>query len=421
MMLGFMQNISQEESRIKSEIIKWGKKRAAESGIVSLQSEVYGYQSNLKENTLRIIPEEAEVIKQIFNLALEGNGVRTVKRILTEQNTLNKKGELFKDFHLLYILKNPKYCGLNVRNRYEKVDLYNSSKQKERPPSEWIVQETDKIDKIITKEIFDNVQKQILSRASVKRGVNNPKGELARKLKCSVCGSFYRKSRQVRKDGSFRVFYHCGNKKMNGIKACNSRNVTQEEIEENIDKYINGAYYESIHKKVIYDYIIELYNRRNEILNQKNYENSDELEEIKNKIKVNEENLSKLVEIMIETTTDTLTKVYANKTKDIQNNLIPLEKRLKELETTEEYKNEEVAYINRFILELSDYKLEKYSSREDFLEKLTYFTVHDKTLMAHTKLDQYLIWVKAVIYGDITKFNEDMKEYATKVSKQLML
>ena len=168
MILGFLQNIAQEESANRSKIVKWGKKRSAESGHISLQADVYGYQANLEENTLRLIPQEAEVIKKIFSLALEGSGVRKIKRLLTEENIFNRDGKQFSESHIMYILKNQKYCGFNIRNRWEKIDLYNSNKQREKPQEEWIIQETDKIDKIIDREIFDKIQELIAKRSNAK-------------------------------------------------------------------------------------------------------------------------------------------------------------------------------------------------------------------------------------------------------------
>lgn len=402
MLLGFLQSISQEESRNKSQIIKWGKKRSAENGYVSLQSEIYGYKANLKENTLRIIPKEAEVIRKIFDLAQEGNGARKISRILAQENKFNKKGKPFGEFNLLYILRNPKYCGLNVRNRWETIDLFNASKKREKPESEWITQETDKIDKIISKELFDKVQKEIAKRSTLKRGINIGKGELSQKIRCSVCGSFYTRSREVKIDGTIRVFYHCGNKKRNGIKACKSRNVTQEEVDKKINSFRKDSYKTStiMIQKVL---IKKLQNRKIDIINDKDRNNILEIEEIKVKIAKYESRLNNLIEVMLDAPTDTLKRVYNKKTEGINGKLKILEMELKVFETGEDKINKIIANIDMAIKAILLFEVKENMTREEFLDEVVYISVEDDRLEMITKNFMDMSKFLSVINGSISE------------------
>jgi len=423
MLLGFLQSISQEESRNKSQIVKWGKQRSAEANHVSLQADVYGYKANYEENTLRLVENEADIIRKIFNLAEEGSGARKIKRLLTEQGIFNRESKPFTEHHLLYMLQNPRYTGLNVRGRFEKVDLFSPHKQKEKAQSEWIVQETDKIDKIIEKEQFDNIQKLIGKRSSAKKGVHLAQGELAQKIKCGKCGAFYTRNREVYKTGNVRVFYICGTKKRKGVKVCNGRNVGQDEIDKTIDLYVNTDFYKKFYKHATNTYIQELETRKKDVMKQKNNDNLEEINEIKDKIKLREGKLNILLENILENPSETLKNVYNKKIEEIEKEVVSFEKRLKELETSEDLKTILIGNIELFISKISNYELKEFKNREEFLEDLMYFRVYDEKegLFANTRLNLYLAFVKSIIDGDLTSIKEDQKKYIEDLSYGIRL
>lgn len=65
----------QEESRNLSENTRWGLVRRFENGIVSVNHNKFlGYTKD-KNGELVIVPEEAELVRRIFRLYLEGNSV----------------------------------------------------------------------------------------------------------------------------------------------------------------------------------------------------------------------------------------------------------------------------------------------------------------------------------------------------------
>ena len=401
MLLEFLQSMAQEESRNKSQIIKWGKKRNAESGHISLQAKTYGYESNKEENTLRIILQEAEIVKKIFSLAEDGLGVRRIKKLLIQENILNDKGKEFSETHLLYMLRNPKYCGLNIRNRWEKVDLYNSNIQTEKPKEEWIIQETDKIDKIIEMEQFKKVQELIENRAIAKKGVYLGKGEFSRKILCS-CGSFYTRNKETYTSGITRVFYNCSNKKKNGVKACASRNIGSIELEEHIELF-RKTEYESWTNKVKQTMIEILESKKNDIIKNKDNNNILEIKATQENIKINENKLSILVESMLDNSTQTLQKVYNTKIKEIETKLKKLESKLKVLERTEDATSDIIKNVDIFTQSIKSVVVNKNMTREEFLEEIVFIKVKEDSLHFITKNYKTLESMLEIVNGDLEK------------------
>lgn len=165
---------------------------------------LYGYQKDpLDKNHIIIDPEAAEVVRRIFSLYLEGNGVTRITRILNEENLPNPT--LYKRQHGIHyvntnaygrgdglwsratiyaMLKNRTYAGDMVQGRHKKVS-YKSAKTITLPKSQWIVVPNTH-EPIIDKETFERVQKmQAQGFRGGKGGTIHP---LAGLVRCGLCG-----------------------------------------------------------------------------------------------------------------------------------------------------------------------------------------------------------------------------------------
>jgi len=105
--------ISQSESERKSDDIKWGIRRNFERGKVQLNhSQFLGYTKD-KNGNLIIVEEEANVVRLIFDLYLQGHGCRKIKKHLEERGvrTVTGKSE-WSTATIDRMLSNEKYAGM---------------------------------------------------------------------------------------------------------------------------------------------------------------------------------------------------------------------------------------------------------------------------------------------------------------------
>ncbi len=103
---------SQAESQALSDNIKFGIRQRMRSGKTVLNhTQFLGYTKG-KDGVLQIVPEEAAIVRQIFNLYLQGNGVRKIKRYLEENGvkTVTGKAE-WSTSTIDRMLSNEKYIG----------------------------------------------------------------------------------------------------------------------------------------------------------------------------------------------------------------------------------------------------------------------------------------------------------------------
>lgn len=131
-----------------------------------------------------IVPEEAEVVKLIFEKYVhDGMGLFEIARLLNSHNFKTSHGKEFERRSIEYILQNPTYCGMVRWNR-----TINESKEI-RPESEWIIAEGEQ-PAIISKELFDKAQERYKReyRPRGARPVSTYKHWLSGIVKCPACG-----------------------------------------------------------------------------------------------------------------------------------------------------------------------------------------------------------------------------------------
>lgn len=84
MILSFLATFAQEESRSASENMKWRIQKDFNEGIIWGGKSCLGYK--LENRKLEMIPDEAEIVRLIFQLYIEGLGADTIGKILDSKD-----------------------------------------------------------------------------------------------------------------------------------------------------------------------------------------------------------------------------------------------------------------------------------------------------------------------------------------------
>lgn len=159
-MIDIILGIAQEESRSKSNSIKFGMQQRMKSGKTILNhSQFLGYTKG-EDGVLVTVPEEAEIVRKIFALYLEGNGVRKIKRYLEENGikTVTGKRE-WSTSTIDRMLSNEKYIGQVIMQKTYTPDfLTGKQKQNEGEKVMYLIENAHEA--IIDKETFNRVQER---------------------------------------------------------------------------------------------------------------------------------------------------------------------------------------------------------------------------------------------------------------------
>lgn len=217
--------LGQEESRSKSQAIKFGQRRLREKG-GWCGTDVYGY--NRSGGYLSVNPDEAEIVKQIFSLYMdEHKGTGAIARILNNKGITTKKGAIWRDTTIKGIITNPIYTGLLITNTATNTDINMTSNKslglnyiKKLSEDKWIKYENSEL-QIIEKGLFDEVNTELKKRADTYRSYGHKVKDhlLSGLFVCGHCGSTYIRKPRGRGEALERLGYYwtCRNRDKGGL------------------------------------------------------------------------------------------------------------------------------------------------------------------------------------------------------------
>ena len=291
LLLNILLTMSENESLEISKRVRWGNVETAKKGVCrSFRS--YGYRYNKANKKMYIHEEEAKIVRRIFELRLEGNGVRVIANILKDEGYIARNGKPFSQSTILGILKNPIYAGYITRNRYDISTLRATRKCTQKSEDEW-VQTYDEDLAIISIEVFNKCKELINSATISDKGIYKGKSELAGLIKCGNCGASY-----VRNING-GVYYNCYTKKKKGIKVCNNKNISQKKIDNMFNRLVGEGLFNHYQRMIgVIDRVADRYIKE---LNE-NFNNSDAkiIEDLETEKKILNDKLQKLLELYLD-------------------------------------------------------------------------------------------------------------------------
>ena len=239
MLVTILGSQAQEESWNLSENTRWGITRRFENGTVIVNcSRFMGYKKN-GDGELEIVPEEAEVVRLIFRLYLEGMSVAGIKRHLEGEGILTVTGRKnWNDVTIYHMLSNEKYMGDALLQKTYTADFLTKTRLKNNGEvRQYYI--TDNHEGIIPREIFHAVQLEkkrraerrkstITRRAKEKKKGYSSKYILSNLLVCGECGQPYRRLTWTR-NGVKRIVWRCASRAEHGTKYCQHSATLDEE------------------------------------------------------------------------------------------------------------------------------------------------------------------------------------------------
>lgn len=215
LMLSIIAGVAQEESRSVSENIKWRKRGDMKSGKTK-PVKTYGYRT--ENGKLIIVPEQADVVRMMFDDYLSGMGQTAIANKLNKQNIPSPLGSTWSSGVVRRILMNPKMCG-NLLHQRSYVTDYISKIQKANKGELPMYLVKDTHEGIVSLEIYNAVQAEMARRGSI-GGLNESAGTVFRKkIICGGCGRNLCHSSNGRGVNKHRVWICGGRDKRTGANC----------------------------------------------------------------------------------------------------------------------------------------------------------------------------------------------------------
>ena len=230
LLITIMSSLAQEESRSISENVTWGQRKRFADGKVSMPYKHFlGYRKG-ENGEPEIVPEEAEVVRRIYRLFLEGQTPYGIKRVLEEEHVPTPAGrETWQTATILSILTNEKYKGDALLQKTFCTDfLTKKMKVNEGEVPQYYVENSHPA--IVTDEVFNMVQEEIERRKQAGRS-HHGTSCFAGKLVCGCCGGLYGSKVWHSNSKYRRVIWQC-NGKFKGKQKCDTPHLTEEAIQQ---------------------------------------------------------------------------------------------------------------------------------------------------------------------------------------------
>ena len=213
LMMTILASFAQEESRSISENVRWRIKKQFEQGNPNGRFRVYGYR--WEGDDLVVVPEEAAVVRRIFQNFLDGKSRLETEREFAAEGVTTRNGCRWMDSNIKVVLTNVTYTGnMLFQKEYVTDPILKKRKKNRGELPKYYVENTH--EPIIDKETFDYVQQEMARRKELGALANKSLNTtcFTGKIKCGICGRSY--MHNLRTDRGFEEFWACGSHKLKG-------------------------------------------------------------------------------------------------------------------------------------------------------------------------------------------------------------
>lgn len=228
--LTIMATLAQEESRKISERVRAGQKISRDNGVLYGSGNIIGY--DRVNGTYVINEDQAETVRMIFDLYLEGLGETKICKELSRRQRKDGHGNVsWSVSKISRILRNATYMGYKCYLKSYSNNYLEQKRIKNLDESTYLYVKGD-FEPIISEEVFKRCEeirksrttKMIVNKGERTYGKRASQDVWLRKLRCA-CGSTFRKNKWRTNQRGDTVFgYQCYNQVNNGSKSFREKN-----------------------------------------------------------------------------------------------------------------------------------------------------------------------------------------------------
>ena len=249
MMLTIMSCFAQAESESISKNVSWGIRQSFKNGNVPMQyARLLGYRKGADGNA-EIVLEEAEIVKEIYRLYLDGMSLNMIVDRLNERGLKTKgSNSPYRKEVVQRILTNEKYTGDALLQKTYVTDCITKKSRKNNGELPMYLVKNHH-EAIISHADFNRVQEEMARRSAkrsiaekltkTKQGKYSAKYSLSELLICGVCGSHYRRVTWTAK-GFKEIKWRCISRIQYGKEKCHdSPTIDEQALHKAIVRAIN--------------------------------------------------------------------------------------------------------------------------------------------------------------------------------------
>jgi len=249
MLIGLFSVIAQAESENISANVKWGIHQSMRCGKYCSNFTCFGYRRG-EDGVPKIIPEQAEVVRIIFDRYLDGYSVDQIKTYLEKNNYKTLTGKSVWDKKIIRsMLQNEKYVGdLILQKTYRPDCLSKKTRINRGELPKYLVSNNHPA--IIDRVKFNEVQMELARRSNrhkrsslgiTEQAKYSGKYALSELLVCGECGSAYRRTGKTKR-GKRQYVWRCLNRIEHGHEICDAVGAEEQKLHAAICRCLNKLF-----------------------------------------------------------------------------------------------------------------------------------------------------------------------------------
>ena len=226
-LLGFFSVMAQSESESISANVKWGIQKRMKNGTYSLRFKMLGLRKGDDGNPY-IVADEAEVVRALFRMILDGASLGQLKDFLESNNIKTPEGkDVWSISVIRYMLSNEKYVGDVLYQKTFRTDCISKKAKVNRGEvTRYLISNNHPA--IIDRDTFNLVQAELARRnnkrkkldsAVTEQGKYSAKYALTELLVCGSCGGSFRRTSKSAK-GKTTYYWRCVSRIEHGKTYC---------------------------------------------------------------------------------------------------------------------------------------------------------------------------------------------------------
>ena len=222
--------IAENDLQVDSERQRWSIDHRIRNGWITIGPALYGYRMT-KDNDLVIVPEEAKVVRRIFDMYLSGYGGNRIAKILNAEGYRTVNGNEWRDSSVLCIIDNEKFMGDTIMGKSVMVNGEKRDNSDGSLGKRYYMEGTH--EGIVSKEVWNKAQELRQQRKNPKLvGSEIPVYPFTGIIECSQCGAHYQ--HKVNSSGKKWAsdIWACKTQLRKGVKECNCTRIKDSVLQE---------------------------------------------------------------------------------------------------------------------------------------------------------------------------------------------
>ena len=222
LLLTLLASFAQAESDSISANVKWATRKRFAEGIPNGHKATFGY--SWDGEMFRIIPEQGEIVKQIFKRYLAGESGYSIAKTLKKDGIVGQSGGPMAESTIKDIISNPAYTGTMLLQKNYFTENHVRKKNRGELPQYAV---DGMFELLVSKEDFERAQIIRQRRAEACPSAKAIPTRFSGLMKCGNCGCGI--SRRTA-DGKKR--WVCNTRERKGMRVCGLRPLPEAELEE---------------------------------------------------------------------------------------------------------------------------------------------------------------------------------------------